>query len=131
MATSESALEANERNDRLWRKSYEDGGAEIDAFKQSANRSHTVKEKNISEPERIASGVGGGALAHVISLAARHQAKRTNDEDDGADVETEEHRPGNGDLAERSNDRDDNHCCKEQPEVEVADVLHRAVRSTT
>lgn len=65
MATAESAIDSNERNDRLWRESYETNISEESkaAFKESAHRSHHVSERNVSEPERVISGVGGGALA--------------------------------------------------------------------
>ncbi len=65
MATAESALDPNSRNERLWRDSYETEVSEEskNAFKQSAKHSHHVSEKNVSEPERIISGIGGGALA--------------------------------------------------------------------
>lgn len=65
MAASEKALNPNESNERLWRTSQQtnvsDGGT--DAFKQAAGRRHKVSETNVSETERIVSGVGGGALA--------------------------------------------------------------------
>jgi uncharacterized membrane protein len=65
MATAESALDPNDRNERLWRESYKtDVSKESkNAFSGSANRSHHVSENNVSESERIISGVGGGALA--------------------------------------------------------------------
>ena len=64
MATAESALDPNSRNERLWRDSYETNVSEEsrNAFSKSANRSHRVSEKNVSEPERLISGVGGGVL---------------------------------------------------------------------
>jgi uncharacterized membrane protein len=65
MATAESAINPNERNERLWHESYETNISEEskNAFSESANRSHHVAEKNVSESERVISGIGGGALA--------------------------------------------------------------------
>jgi uncharacterized membrane protein len=65
MAASEKALDPNARNERLWRESYQTSTSEgtTDAFKQSTGRSGTVNEINVSESERLLSGLGGGALA--------------------------------------------------------------------
>lgn len=58
MATAENALNPNERNERLWRESYQ---TQIQEGHQSGFTSLT--QKNVSETERVISGVGGGALA--------------------------------------------------------------------
>ena len=65
MATAESTLDPNSRNERLWRESYETKVSveSQNAFGESANRLHQVSERNVGESERLISGIGGGALA--------------------------------------------------------------------
>ncbi len=59
MATAESNLNPNERNERLWRQSY--------AGSQYTQRNEysfgKQSEINVGETERVASGIGGGLLA--------------------------------------------------------------------
>ncbi|MEP6923291.1 MAG: SRPBCC family protein [Pyrinomonadaceae bacterium] len=59
MAASEKALNANESNERLWRESYGEQVREESAQSIFGNRSNA----NVSDTERLVSGVGGGALA--------------------------------------------------------------------
>lgn len=59
MATAESNLNPNERNERLWRQSYagSPGGG------QNETGYRTKPQVNVGENERVASGIGGGLLA--------------------------------------------------------------------
>jgi uncharacterized membrane protein len=60
MATAEGNLNPNERNESLWRQSYQ---IQHNQHQQSGFKFGGVSEVNVSENERILSGIGGGLLA--------------------------------------------------------------------
>ena len=57
MATAESNLSPTERNERLWRQSYQP------QQNQQNQKSGKTSGVNVNQTERVASGVGGGLLA--------------------------------------------------------------------
>ena len=59
MATSESNLNPNQRNERLWRQTY--AGAQNG--EQNESSFGTKSQINVGENERVVSGIGGGLLA--------------------------------------------------------------------
>jgi uncharacterized membrane protein len=61
MASRKVNLSPNERNERLWRRSYESQG-DVQSYDYSYN--YDVNSSiNVSETERVASGIGGGIAA--------------------------------------------------------------------
>lgn len=61
MVTAENSIDPNERNESLWRQTYE--GAQREGDEQNQRNVGKQKETNVGENERVLSGIGGGLLA--------------------------------------------------------------------